>query len=442
MAGRSANRLGAPARIVAVYALLVSVWIGVSDVASAVVLNADSAYVWLQILSGLVFVAVTSALLYVLIRRDIQRINRSMARLRAVLESMADAVLVVDRHRNIVEANAAAGALFGCERKEQLLGSVEELVSTKRLHHPDGRPLWMEERVTSRVLEGETLRGLELMMTMDSGDPIWLSLNGSPVFSRDGQVELAVVVIRDITALKHLERMRDEFLASAAHELRSPIASIKGYSQLLERWAPGGHEPREGTAFRVLNRQCDRLGRLVDDLLEISRLELGRLQLRRQRFDLRELVEDAEERMRGISVNHELTLTDAPLPAEVEADRDRIDEVLVNLLDNAIKFSPPGTEIHTDVTVLPDQVVVSVRDSGIGIPADRQEKLFQRYYRAHAGLANDRGGMGIGLYLSKEIVERHGGRIWFESREGAGSTFYFCLPLAPPAYAEAPQPMA
>ncbi len=440
VAGPSAHRPGTPGRIVALYAALAAAWIVLSDVVSSVVLGADGAFIRLQIVTGSLFVAVTSALLYVLIRRDVQRVGRSRARVQAVLENMADAVLVIDRSRNVVDANAAAVALLGYRRKQQVLKPIEEVVSTSRLRHADGRPLSMEERVTSRVLEGETVRGVELMM--DFEEPVWLSLNGSPAISSDGEVELAVAVIRDITSIKRLEHLRDEFLAAAAHELRSPVASIKGYSELLERWAPGGHEPREGTAFRVLNRQSDRLSRLVEDLIEVSRLELGRLQLHRERFDLKALVEDVEERMKGVSAEHVLTLTADPTPAEVHADRDRIDEVLVNLMDNAIKYSPPHTEIHTTVRVLPDQVVVSVRDSGLGIPTERQSQLFERYYRAHAGLANDKGGLGIGLFLSKELVEKHGGSIWFESQEGAGSTFSFSVPLARPTHAEAPQPVA
>ncbi len=426
-------------RIVVLYAVLAATWIGLSDVLIAAVVGADARFVVLQTVKGLVFVAVTSVLLFVLIKRDMERIAASEARVRAVLDSMADGVLVVDTKGEVVDANAAAVKLFGFERKEQLLGPIERVAKTVELHHPDGQPFTFDERVTSRVLRGEAVRGAELRLTKEPGSELWLSINGSPVTDpHDDQVKLAVAVFRDITALKHLERMRDEFLSSAAHELRSPIASIKGYSQLLERWAPGGHEPREGTAFRVLNRQCDRLNRLVEDLLEVSRLQLGRMQLRREQFDLRDLVVDVEERMRSISEKHHLTLSADPIPAEIDADRDRLDEVLVNLMDNAIKFSPAGTEIHTNVAVLSGHVVVSVRDSGIGIPADRQDKVFERYYRAHAGLSNDRGGMGIGLWLSKEIVEKHDGRIWFESREGEGSTFSFSLPLARPAHPEPP----
>ncbi|MBI4493922.1 MAG: GAF domain-containing protein [Chloroflexi bacterium] len=245
-------------------------------------------------------------------------------------------------------------------------------------------------------------------------------------------------------------RVRDQFLSTAAHELKTPVTAIKGYAQLLRQWAPQGHEPREARAFEVINRQCDRLSRLVQELLEVSRLQLGRLELRRQRFELGELAAEVVERMQPLAPGHRLTLHRAARAA-VEADRERLDQALANLLDNAIKFSPrstvdsqqstaapspqpsaPAGEIEVRVAVRGGEAVVSVRDQGVGIPRERQAHLFEQFYRAHAGTRHDFGGMGVGLHLSREIVARHGGRMWFESEEGRGSTFFFSLPLAAP----------
>jgi signal transduction histidine kinase len=279
-------------------------------------------------------------------------------------------------------------------------------------------------------LRGETVREQELLSRHSSGALLHISATASPVVTEAGRApELAVVVLRDLTGLKRLERMRDEFLSTAAHELRTPITTIKGYAQLLDRWTPGGHEPREGKAFRILNRQSDRLTQLVQELLEVSRLQLGRLALRRQRFELGELVADVLERMQGVSSRHRLVLHQEG-HVFVDADRERIDQVLVNLFDNAIKYSPEGGDIEVRVAIREGSGVVSIRDPGMGIPKERQGQLFERFYRAHAGLESDRGGMGIGLNLSEQIVQRHGGRIWFESEVGKGSTFSFSLALA------------
>jgi signal transduction histidine kinase len=244
-----------------------------------------------------------------------------------------------------------------------------------------------------------------------------------------GRVELAVVVLRDMTELRRLEQLRDEFLSTAAHELKTPIATIKGYVQLLERWAPGGHEPREGKAFQVLIRQCDRLNELVQELLEVSRLQLRRLALKPRRVELGALVADVVERLQATTRAHRLVL-EREGDVAVEVDRERIDQVLVNLLDNAIKFSPEGGAIRVRVGERDGMAVVSIQDPGMGIPKERQGQIFQRFYRAHEGLASDRGGMGIGLHLSEQLIQSHGGRLWFESEEGKGSTFSFSLALA------------
>jgi signal transduction histidine kinase len=179
----------------------------------------------------------------------------------------------------------------------------------------------------------------------------------------------------------------------------------------------------------VLGRQSDRLARLVQDLLEVSRLEVDSLALRRQPIDLVALVADVMERMTGMADGHRLALTAAE-PALVVGDADRIEQVLVNLLSNAIKFSPGGGEIEARVVIVGAEAVVSVRDEGVGIPAERQGQIFERFYRAHADTEHDYGGMGIGLYYSRELIARHGGRMWFESERGRGATFSFSLPLS------------
>jgi signal transduction histidine kinase len=243
-------------------------------------------------------------------------------------------------------------------------------------------------------------------------------------------------VAHDVTGRKRLEaraeaasRAKDEFLSTAAHELKTPVASIKGFTQMLARWTPAQRAEREEMALATLDRQCDRLTRLVEDLLAVSRLATGRLDLRRQSVDLTALAADAVERTAGLAGRRRLTLT-APPSLSLVADRDRIDQVLVNLLANAIKFSLDGSPIDVTIAVAEAEAVVRVRDRGVGIPADKQDQVFERFYRAHADTPHDAGGMGIGLHFSREVVERHGGRMWFESREGKGSTFAFALPLA------------
>jgi len=195
------------------------------------------------------------------------------------------------------------------------------------------------------------------------------------------------------------------------------------------RGPPAALAPHQVRALEVLDGQCDRLNRLVQDLLDVSRVQRGRLDLRRERCDLRELVAQVLERMQATTTTHRLRLRQHE-QALVEVDRGRVEQVLFNLLSNAVKFSPQGGDIELDVAVREGEAVVAVQDHGVGIPRDRQARLFEQFYRAHAETPHDYGGMGIGLHLSREIVTRHGGRMWFASEEGRGSTFAFSLPVA------------
>lgn len=427
--GLKAGRASTPWRPVAIYAVVAGLWIILSDVLLAGVVRGLGAFVQVQILKGWFYVAATSVLLYALIRKDTAALRQSEARHRASLECMADALFLLDSRGRIVEANKAVLTLFGLE-PAGLPTEIHRVLELLDIRRPDGIPVTWDEMPSRRALLGETVREEEFLARCSNGEMIHISVTASPVTTKEGQApELAVVVLRDLTALKRLERMRDEFISTAAHELRTPITTIKGYAQLLDRWTPGGHEPREGKAFRILNRQSDRLTQLVQELLEVSRLQLGRLALLRQRFELGELVADVLERMQGVSSRHRLVLHQEGL-AFVDADRERIDQVLVNLFDNAIKYSPEGGDIEVRVSARDGSGMVSIRDPGMGIPKERQSQLFERFYRAHAGLETDRGGMGIGLHLSEQIVQRHGGRIWFESEVGQGSTFSFSLELA------------
>jgi PAS domain S-box-containing protein len=420
---------------VAIYAVVAGLWIILSDVLLAGVVRGLGAFVQVQVLKGWFYVAATSFLLYALIRKDTAALRESEARHRASLESMADALFLVDSDGRIVEANKAVLTLFGLEAPG-MPAELQRFIELLDIRHPDGSPVTWDALPSQKALRGETVLEEELLARRSNGALLHISATASPVVTEAGRApELAVVVLRDLTELKRLERMRDEFLSTAAHELRTPITTIKGYAQLLDRWTPGGHEPREGKAFRILNRQSDRLTQLVQELLEVSRLQLGRLALRRQRFELGELVADVLDRMQGVSSRHRLVLHQEG-HVFVDADRERIDQVLVNLFDNAIKYSPEGGDIEVRVGIREGSGVVSIRDPGMGIPKERQGQLFERFYRAHAGLESDRGGMGIGLHLSEQIVQRHGGRIWFESEVGKGSTFSFSLALAQQAVQE------
>jgi PAS domain S-box-containing protein len=367
-------------------------------------------------------------MIWALVRRDTLALARSERRLARSLDALPDAVVVAEPSGRILYVNRAARGLLGLAGPDTLR-DLEDYRTRWQLRYADGRPVPADDLVLARALRGEPSSRDSLLRRGDGRDRL-VTIVGAPVREDgEGPPSVAVAVLHDVTELRHLEAMRDEFLSTAAHELKTPVATIKGYVQLLQRWRDGNLAVREASALDVLERQCDRLNRIVQDLLQVSRQPHGGAPLSPRRFDLGELAEDVATRLGTILKRRIVVERGGPAP--VLADRDRIDQVLANLLDNAVKFSPGGEPVEVFVGTRPGEAVVSIRDRGIGIPAANRERIFERYYRAHAGTGRDYGGLGIGLHLGRQAVVRHGGRIWFESLEGKGTTFHVALPLAP-----------
>jgi len=224
---------------------------------------------------------------------------------------------------------------------------------------------------------------------------------------------------------------KDVFLADVIHELKTPLAAAKAQAQLaLHQLGDRRTDATTARSLRLISQQIDRLNRLVGDLLEASRLEAGSVELQTSQFDLSALLEEMRNRMQPLGDRHPIRIN-APEKLSLIADKDRIEQVLANLLSNAIRYSPEGGPIEVDAETTGDGVHIQVRDRGLGIPREHQQLVFERFGRAH-GTAF--GGLGLGLAISKGIVERHGGRIWVEStgRPGEGSVFHVQLPLATP----------
>jgi two-component system phosphate regulon sensor histidine kinase PhoR len=410
--------------VVAVYAAVALAWIAFSDRALEALIPDGAARDAAQTAKGAAFVVVTSALLYVLIRRGERGLRALGAEVRATVDSMADAVLLVDDAARIVEANRAALSLLGVRSKDEVLGPFDAWVERFAPRAPDGNTIPRERFAVLRVLEGAPSARLDAVLRRADGADVFVSVNAAAVDRGDGRRRLVVAVLRDVTPARRLDELRDEFLATAAHELKTPLAVVKAYAQLMARRGAG--DPQ---ALAVIQRQVDRLTRLVQHLLETTRLGLEGDARRAEPFDLGRLAAEAVDGVRPTAPAHDLRLAIAG-PAPVVADRDRISRVLASLLDNAVRFSPTGGAVEVNVAARDGEATVSVRDHGVGIPAERQAQVFERYYRAHAGTPHDYGGLGLGLETSREIVRRHGGRMWFESEPGSGSTFHFTLPLA------------
>ena len=414
-----------PLRIVAAYATVGAMWILFSDRVLEALVPAGPLRDELQTAKGWGYVLATAALLHVLILRQQRALRAVAAQVQATLDSIGDGILVVAPGAEIVDANRAAVRMLGLPDKEALLGPIVRLVSRFAMRCPDGSPFPVDGFASVRALAGETVHRLPAILRRADGADVHVEITAAPVPDPAGHgVLLAVAVFRDVTEVRQLDEMRDEFLATAAHEFKTPLAIIKAYGQLLQRRSPADAGP-----LQAVDRQVDRLSRLVQQLLEVARLRRGAPALRLGAYDLADQVREVVEVMRRQAGGARLVVGELPA-IPVRADRSRIEQVLVSLLDNALKFSPRGGDVTVGLARAAGEAVVSVRDAGVGIAAERQARLFERYYRAHAGDPEDRGGFGLGLDLARAVVLRHGGRVWFESREGEGSTFFFSLPVA------------
>ncbi len=349
------------------------------------------------------------------LQQTIEDIRAERNRLEAVLAGIRDAVVAIGPGGEIQLYNRAAEEMLGL-RPDVLGRPVEEALG--------GSPLaaMLREAAAGRFLSEE------LAHSGEGGRVVEVST--SPIRAAQGRVEGAVAVVRDVTELRSSERLRRELIANVSHELRTPLTSIKGFAETL--LAGALHDPQHARRFvEIIEIEANRLMKLVDDLLELSRLETKGVTFELRPTDLdgicRSVVERTSPRAEeaGIRMAYE-----GRGPVVVTADPDRVEQVLTNLLDNALKFTPEGGEIRVRVAREGSEGVVCVQDTGRGIPPEDLPRVFERFYRADRSRARREGGSGLGLAIAKHLVEMQGGRIWATSRPGEGSTFCFSLPLA------------
>jgi two-component system phosphate regulon sensor histidine kinase PhoR len=256
-----------------------------------------------------------------------------------------------------------------------------------------------------------------------------LDAHAAPVLGERLEPQGAVLVLHDISEIRRLERVRAEFVANVSHELKTPITAIKGFAETLLEGAL--YNPRSCEEFvNIIADEAERLNRLINDLLSLSRIESRELRLQLEPLELGHEIKQIADMIRPRFQKKELALSVlAPgKPVVAQADRDRLEQVLLNLLENSLMYTPSGGRVEVAVREEEGMAVVSVRDTGIGIPPDDLPRIFERFYRVDRARSRKLGGTGLGLAIVKHIVDAHGGRVWVESELGQGSTFYFTLP--------------
>ena len=358
--------------------------------------------------------------------------------LAVILENMDDAVVLIGSRGEIVRTNSACFRLLQIEHSADwqavfLRATVAERNALMRTTDPTGHPLAAEAWPSARLLHGETLTGSqaqEYCITGMAGQQRVLSVSGVPLYDAQKQVQGGVEVLHDLTARYEQEQERAQMLNVVAHELRAPLASLKiGMELNLQRLARG--TPVKSDQLQLNAQAVERMERLVNDLLNAAQAETAQVELQRAPTDLTALCKQMATELMGPSGRKiDLELPKEPLVAEV--DRGRIGQVVENLLSNALKYSPTEATVALQLRGEDSDALITVQDSGPGIPADVQPRLFERFYRAPgAKVLHGTGvGLGVGLYLCKQFVERHGGTISVASEVGHGTTFTVRLPLA------------
>jgi two-component system phosphate regulon sensor histidine kinase PhoR len=347
------------------------------------------------------------------IREQVTSLAEERGRLAAVLDHMADGVLITDGNGQVEMINAAAARLLD-NSEEQALGRSFAQVAP---HHP-----LIELWKTCREQGEEQTEMVEV-----TRQRLFLQAIVTP-FEEAG-VQGYLVILQDLTRIRRLETVRRDFISNISHELRTPLAGLKALVDTLR----GGAIKDRPAAKRFLKRmdaEVDALTQMVEELLELSRIESGQAPLRLAPVPVSEVVVPPVDRLRPQAERGGLDLT-VLLPPElpmVLADADRARLVLTNLVHNAVKFTPPGGQITVGARPEGEDIVFSVQDTGVGIPVDDLPRIFERFYKADR--ARSGGGTGLGLAIAKHIVQGHDGRIWAESIEGEGSSFYFTLSVA------------
>lgn len=372
-------------------------------------------------------------------------------RLSLIIGSMAEGLLITDAKGTITSLNTSA---------EQLLTQAQVNFSSDMLLHKvagTSNVQWIAQlaEIIDQALAGYTVKNQELVAGQaEERVPLTLSISAAPLLDASGASARpigVVAVLNDITSSKQVEQLKDEFVSVVSHELRTPLTAIKGYTQHLVRRIerrlrkmrsaaqlqgntavndlPENYDLR---SLNIVQSQTEHLERLVSDLLDLSQVQWGQLQLRPETFYLADLLVELVRSVQSSAEQHSISLQIKAADTKVIADRARISQVVGNILDNAVKYSPYGGKVIVRLRQQDSYYQVSISDQGLGVSPELFDHIFERFYRVHNTATQQLSGIGLGLYVAKAIIDQHGGRIWLSGNQGVGSTFHFTLPVNPP----------
>jgi PAS domain S-box-containing protein len=354
--------------------------------------------------------------------RAVREADRTRATLAAIVTGSDDAIISKTLDGIVTSWNPAAERLYGFTSDEMVGQSILRIIPVHLYFE--------EEHILSKIRVGERIDHFETTRMRKDGSIVHVSLTVSPLRDSNGRLIGASKIARDITAQRDAQRKKDEFLAVLAHELRNPLAPIRNAIALFGQ--PNTTKVQQDRAHAIAERQFQHMSRLLDDLLDVSRLTRGRVELKLQHVELRSLVQQAVDATRTLMGErmHKLEVSHSEEPLVLEADPVRITQIVANLLTNAAKYTDPGGAIALSTRRDRDEAVIEVADNGIGFDAEMHERLFELFSQEQSALARAAGGLGIGLALVREFVERHGGTVAaYSAGPGKGSRFTVRLPL-------------
>ena len=343
-----------------------------------------------------------------------QKLHSSEAQMRGVFEAITDIVLVIDTQTGSINV-APTNPVCLHKSATDIISKTIELIFENEIDEHYLNPI-------QQALEKQQTINFDYSLFIDNSE-VWFDASISPLLN-----ESVIWVARDITERRAIETMKNEFISIVSHELRTPLTAIRGSLGLLSTGALNNNPQRMQRLIEIASIDTERLVRLVNDILDLERLESGKVTLVKEFCDVATLIEQSVAAIRLLAEKDNITLSISSISAQVWAARDSIIQVLANLLSNAVKFSAANSEITVFAEVQDDLVLFKVKDQGKGIPSDKLEMIFRRFQQVDASDSRSKGGTGLGLSICQSIVEQHGGQIWVESVLGSGSIFYFTLP--------------
>lgn len=363
---------------------------------------------------------VVAGLIIALDVTEIKQAEEKSAKLASIVETSDDAIISKTLESVVASWNAAAERMFGYTSEEMIGQTIYAII-------PEDR--WEEEpRILARLRTGERIDHFETKRQTKDGRLLDVSLTISPLKNKQGQIIGLSKIARDITEKKQEEQRKNDFIGMVSHELRTPLTSLAAIIQVVQKKLGHDSDPFLINAMEKANHQARRMSALINGFLNVSRLEAGKLLIEKHPFNIGHLLKEILEEARLIVSTHTFSLEECD-NITVNADRDKISSVISNLISNAVKYSPKGRLINIRCKLNDHMIVISVKDEGMGIKPEDLTHIFDRYYRVETNNTRHISGFGIGLYLSAEIIQRHGGDIWAESELDTGTTFYFSLPI-------------